>query len=145
MLQKFSSIHMDNCVRLFYDVFTSEDWKFDWLAIDNINRYFTDLGNTPQFSGFVWIEKNRLMGGCFGVVSDYFSAPQYEIKEIFVDLKSQGQGIGSRFLKAIEDELARQEIQAVSLFTQCDIPAYSFYLKNEYIISEKTVHFLKVL
>ena len=145
MLQKLTAVHMDACVQLFYEVFTAGRWQFDWLTTDNIRRYFADLRRTPHFIGYVWSEDQRLAGACLGIASDYFGAPQYEIKEIFVDPNRQGRGVGSKFLAAVENDLREKGIGMVILFTSRGIPAYSYYLKNNYIQNEDTVHFMKTL
>ena len=145
MLQEFNAGHTDACVRLFYDVFTSGEWQMPWLTVENIRRYFDDLCRTPQFIGYVWMEADRLLGACLGIASDYFDAPQYEIKEIFVAPDCQGQGIGGRFLAEVEGGLRQKGIQVMTLFTSRGIPAYSFYVKRGYIQNEETVHFMKTL
>ena len=145
---KLINIKKENISELaavFTDVFTNEPWNYTWLSGENVRRYLGDLAATPKFLGFAYKSGNPAAGACFGIVNDYFSAPAYEIKEIYVARKTQRAGVGSAMLKLIEAELSKIGISAVTLFTQRKIPAYDFYIKNGYRVSDDAVYFSKML
>lgn len=139
----FTTEYLDIAADTFIDVFGNEPWNYNWITRDNIIRYFNDLYNTPCFRGFVLLEESGVMGFCLGVVSDYFIAPYYEIKEIFVGRQYQKLGYGRQLLLFAEQELAKQDVCAVTLFTENNIPAYDFYLRNGYAVSLHAVHLSK--
>lgn len=129
----------------FIDVFGNEPWNYNWIERDNIVRYFTDLYNTPGFSGFVLRKDQDITGFCFGISSDYFVAPYYEIKEIFIKRELQGSGFGGELLTLVEEQLKEQGIFTVTLATERNIAAYEFYLKHGYIISPSFVYMCKTM
>lgn len=52
------------------------------------------------------------------------------IDEFCVARGMQGQGIGSRFMKAVEAYLSENGIFRIFLQTGKDVPAYEFYRRN---------------
>lgn len=145
MLRICEKEDLNPCVSLFCEVFTSKPWDYHWMTPESMLRYFTDLYMTPGFIGYMYYDNNRFMGACMGCVSDYFLHSQYEIKEIFVDIKEQHKGVGSAMIKEIETDLIQREIKCITLITQRNIPAYAFYKKHDFHESEQAVHFAKIL
>ena len=136
---------MEECVGIYLELFRSEPFSYTWLTKETALRYFSDLIKHPRFQGYVFYENGCLLGGCLGYTDDYFLAAQYEIKEIFIDVKRQNGGLGSAFIKEIENDLIIKGIQFVTLLTQRSINAFNFYLKNGYETSEDTVFLSKRL
>jgi ribosomal protein S18 acetylase RimI-like enzyme len=145
MITDYSHSHMDVCVELFFNVFTAEPWNHHWLSRERIERYFTDMANTPGFAGFLYSRGRRLCGACFGMVEDYFQASQYSIKEIFIDPRLQRAGLGSKFIREIEAVLAARGVNNIALMTMKSIPAYGFYKKNGFVEVDDAVLFTKEL
>ncbi|GHV38435.1 hypothetical protein FACS189490_00370 [Clostridia bacterium] len=137
--------NLKDCAALFLDVFTAAPWSFSWLTKESVMRYFGDFLKTPNFQGFVYTQNGCAAGACAGIINDYFLQKVYDIKEIFVSPNNQRGGVGSAMLAEIEKVLAAEKVNAVTLSTQRDIPAYSFYLKNKYEESADTVFFWKPL
>lgn len=133
------------CLDIFYDVFTSPPWEYSWMDKNEMRRYFTDLYRTPGFVGYMYYDGGVLLGACMGCISDYFLHAQYDIKEIFIHTNAQNKGVGSKMLSEIEADLVKRKVICITLMTQRNIPAYHFYLKNEFISSDITVHMTKVL
>lgn len=130
---------------LYYKVFSSPQWGFDWLDKEKVYRYFTDLLNTPRFVGYIYNSQEEPVGACLGTVSDYFNTVQYYIKELFIVPQLQNKGIGSIFLSEAEKELAELGVDNMTLFSAKSIPAYSFYHKNGYVDSKDSVFMIKFM
>lgn len=130
---------------MFLDVYKNKPWNYTWLIFENTLRYFTDLFNTPCFIGFKFIEDNITVGYCVGISSDYFVGNSFEIKEIFISRQLQNKGLGSNFLGMVEKSLKDFEVDRITLATQREIPAFDFYLKNGYEVSEGAVFLSKCL
>ena len=54
----------------------------------------------------------------------------YLIVDVIVTPEYQGQGIGSRFLNFIENDIRKKGLAGIFLQTDIDKPAYHFYHKN---------------
>lgn len=145
ILTDFDDSYFDLCVDLFYSVFTSPEWGYDWLEKVNVKRYFEDMLATPRAQCYMYFIDGELVGVCFGCISDYFRTVQYCIKEVFVDIGRQGQGIGSDMLKAIEDDVCGYGVQNVTLYTLRTIKAFDFYMKNGYTVSPDSVYMVRFL
>ena len=145
MLHDFNAAYLNECAGIYHSMFTSGEWNFNWLTIENTKRYFNDLCGAPRFKGFIYLVDNKLTGACFGDVSDYFSTAQYTIKEIFIDQHVQGKGLGSAFLADIENNLRDNGINNIILSTSRGIKAFDFYKKNGFIENPDTVFLVKFL
>ena len=145
MIIDYNGAYLESLVKIYHGIFTSPEWGFTWLTVDNTRRYLKDMSAAPRFKGYVLLNGNEAAGGCFGEVSDYFSSVQYTIKEIFIDRRYQGRGRGSAFLSEIEADLAGNKIDNIILSTSKSVRAYGFYMKNGYIESPETVFLVKFL
>ncbi|MCL2664538.1 MAG: GNAT family N-acetyltransferase [Defluviitaleaceae bacterium] len=145
MLKHVDSSNVEICAKIYTDVFNGDDWQYDWVTLDGTLRYFSDLIATPGFVGFVFFEDGESVGCCMGCVSDYYAAPAYDIKEFCVKTNRQHSGVGTRMLAEIENFLIARAVTCVTLMTDKNIPAYNFYLKNNYSLTEANVHLHKML
>ncbi len=144
-IKKMQSEDIESCSKLFYEVFTSEEWKFNWLTMGKAYDYFTDLFNTPNFIGFLLESEGEVIGACVGTGNTHFVNNQYEIKEIFIHPNLQNKGFGSLFLNEVENTLREMSYDMITLYTQRNIPAHDFYNSREYITLKDTVHMTKIL
>jgi len=143
-LKQYTPEHIETCVSLFFDVFTSAPFNFQ-IPKNNMRRYLTDISNTPGFKGYLYFSGYRLVGLCFGTVLSYFQTTTYDIKEIAITKQLQGEGVGKGFLGEIEKDLDATGVKAITLSTQKTIRAFEFYEKNGFTISEQTVYMSKPL
>jgi aminoglycoside 6'-N-acetyltransferase I len=143
--EQYTKDKREQCVKLFYKVFNSEPFFFDWLKQDSIERYFTDMENTPNFLSFILFKRNRIVGACFGQVIDYFMYPEYKINEFFIEPDMQYQGLGSRLLTDVEFMVFEKDVTWINLFTQANMPSFNFYKKHGYSTSPDTLQMVKPL
>lgn len=145
MLIEYKEEYRETLADIFYDIYYNQPFNYKWIDKDNVVRYFRDFENTPNFYGFVFVDENKIKGGCFGVVNDYFKNSKYRINEIFIDRNFQGTGRGSIFLKEVENALMKMRIEIVELVTEDRIPAFEFYKKAGYIPSEHMTYMIKAI
>ncbi len=146
MIIKYTNEYLDECVNLFSDIFINEPWNYQWMTKENVLRYFKDLENTPCFIGTIFFIDNILSGFCFGVTNNYFGGNIFEIKEIAVKRELQGKGYGNIMISEIECFLKKSyQVEMITLFTQMELPAYKFYLKNGFTAPEGAVFMSKVI
>ncbi|MCL2851752.1 MAG: GNAT family N-acetyltransferase [Defluviitaleaceae bacterium] len=140
MIKKYATINRDEAIELFMGVFSAEPFCYTWLRREAVERYFTDLANTPAALSFLYYNNKGLLTGlCFGAMNDYFIHKLYDIKEFAVRKDAQGKGEGRRMLEEISGCLKSEGVAAVTLSTQREIPAYEFYLKNGFVASKSSV------
>ena len=145
MIKKYTPTDIDICVPVFIDVFKNEPWNYDWITNEKIYKYFNDLQNTPGFLGLLHYDIGELTGFCFGLIYDYFANNTYDIKEILVKRKYQRKGIGTAMLAEVENYLKTYDMKIITLTTQRKIPAFEFYKKNAYSVSDGSVYMYKII
>ncbi len=145
MIKKLNVAQLEEVSKLFYSVFTSEPFNFNWLNEDKAKGYISDMMNDSCYVGFTYIIDNKEIGYCIGAYNKNMVLTQYHIKEIFIKKEYQNLGYGKKMMLEIEDYLKKDDIQLITLYTNCKIPAYDFYLKNDFQVIEDTVHMLKVI
>jgi ribosomal protein S18 acetylase RimI-like enzyme len=144
MLKLVNSEDAGECAEVFYSAFTGPSMGNGWLTPEMAARYIGDIIASPGSLGFMYYRNDMLTGICVGGVSDYFIEPQYEIKEFAVIPSSQRRGAGSRMLREVERYLRKERgIKYIFLHTSRTIPAYAFYLKNDYTPVDDNVYFIK--
>jgi GNAT superfamily N-acetyltransferase len=141
----YTSEYRAACADMFYNIFTQPPFGFSWLSREKLDRYFVDMENTPQFLGYLYMEKDRMVGACYGQIDDYFMTKAYRINEFFIDESHQEQGLGSDFLRDIENLLQQRGIETIYLFAQKYTKAYAFYRHNNFLANEETTHMVKVM
>lgn len=128
---------------LFTDVFTNEPWNDDWSDQAQLEAYITDLTGQSYSLTLGYFEGDRILGLSMGYIKHWYSGTEYIINEFCVDRHSQGKGIGTAFMKAIEAYLSGKGIRQIFLLTDKDVPAYTFYLHNGFTEQIGNVAFAK--
>lgn len=144
MIREYRNDDAGAALELYMDCFQSPPFHYDWLRLDAIKRYFSDMVRTPGFRGFVFELNSVVSGICLGVLQDYFVCPTYEIKEFIVSRICRGRGVGKMFLADVEHELVKEGVGLISLSTADYLDAFEFYKKNGYMASRSTVWMGKV-
>lgn len=139
MLREYRHTDMDGAMELYMDTFADPPFNYSWMERDRIRRYFVDMENTPGFKGFVYERDGALAGLCLGTVQDYFACCVYDIKELVVAADCRGSGVGTELLTGAEERLAGLGVELMSLATSAELPAFGFYKKNGYEVSDSTV------
>ena len=128
---------------LFTDVFTNEPWNDDWNDQAQLEAYITDLTGQSYSLTLGYFEGDRIIGLSMGYIKHWYSGTEYIINEFCVDRHSQGKGIGTAFMKAIEAYLSEKGICQIFLLTDKDVPAYTFYQHNGFTEQIGNVAFAK--
>lgn len=131
--------------QIYFEIFSGDWWAYDWLKAENALDYFRAMRASPMFKGFVFMEGGVLIGACFGELNSFFITPQYHIKEIFIAQALQRTGLGSFYLRETENALKSMGVRYITLYTLKTIPAYGFYIKNNYKNLPDSVHMGKAV
>lgn len=131
-------------IKSFYsDVFSNEPWNDDWSNEQQLHKYILDLAGNANSLTLALFLNSEMVGLCIGHIRHWYTGTEYHIDEFCISRNRQGFGIGTRFLKAIEQELTEKGIEQIFLLTERSVPAYTFYKKNNFIELPDHVSFLK--
>lgn len=144
-LIKLELTNKDEVKNFFRDVFTKEPWNDDWSNEEQLENYIVDLIGNRNSLTLGYFDGDKLVALSMGHVKHWYCATEYYIDELCVKTQLQGQGIGRKFINAIEEYLKEHDIKAIFLLTQKDVPAYDFYKKHGFEEHENNVAFAKWL
>ena len=128
-LRELSEQNFDEIKELFRSVFSAPPWNEDWSDDARLSDYLFDLikVRTPVDLGLY--EDGRLVGISVGCIKHWCSGTEYYLEELFIRTDAQGRGLGTEFIRLIEQYLKARDIGVIFLTTQRTHPAYSFYKK----------------
>jgi aminoglycoside 6'-N-acetyltransferase I len=130
---------------LFVDVFTNEPWNDDWSDKEQLDKYLSDVIDNKNSLSLGLIKDSELIGISLGSIIHWCSGTEFYIREFCVKRSNQNQGIGTTFLRKIEEYLLQRQIPSIILSTDIDTPAYHFYIKNNFNELPKSRFFHKSL
>ncbi|MGQ4878542.1 GNAT family N-acetyltransferase [Billgrantia sp. LNSP4103-1] len=136
---------LEACASLFAQVFSSEPWSESWSN----ERALARLGHfhdSPGFEGVLMTnDRDDVVGFLLGNREPYLAGQLFYLREMCVDCRWQGQGIGSALYRTLEGELAAHDVRAVYLATSRGIPAAGFYQGLGFRCSESMAFYAKGL
>ena len=115
---------------LFKKAFAGEPWNDDWSDRDQLQEYIKEISGGYNALNYGLIRDGRLIAMAIGMIRHWWEGTNYNIEELCVDPDFQGQGMGTRFMSLIEDEIRKNGLHGIFLQTDSDKPAYKFYTKK---------------
>jgi aminoglycoside 6'-N-acetyltransferase I len=143
--REFKMTDMDRCVQVFMEVFSREPWGDQWPTPQRARDYLLDLANAPGFRGFVAHEGSAILGMCFGHKVRWWAGDEYFVDEFCIDSDMQQRGLGTQLMTHSKKALMREGVQFMFLLTDRQTPAESFYVRQGFQTSAKTVFMYKRL
>ena len=111
---------------LFTGVFTIEPWNDDWSDKEQLNLYLLDLIGQNNSLTYGLFDSDNLIGVSMGHIKHWYSGTEYYIEELCIQTDKQGNGIGTYFLKEIEDNLANPALSAGRIASDLGIHRTTF-------------------
>lgn len=140
---KLSKEHVEACVDLFIDVFTKAPWNDTFDSREQVIDFFQNHMANNYFVGYVLKGQDGIIALSIGMKKPWIHGMEYYIDQFCVKPDLQGRGIGSCFLKLIECEIRKEQMNAMILNTEKGLPSESFYLKNGFKPVDGLVTFIK--
>ena len=145
VLRKLDTDNFDRIKKFFVDVFTNEPWNDDWSNEEQLKGYIMDLiGNVNSLTLGYFID-DEMVGLSRGYIRHWYTGTEYYIDEFCICRNKQGIGIGTKFLKDVEQYIMNNGMTHIFLQTERTVPAYNFYKKNGFYELEEHVSFAKRL
>ena len=130
-----------NSIQMYIDTYSQEPWE-DELEYDYVLEYFKNsLENNSDL--IIAYEEDKVLALAVVLKVVSYRSNYLRIEDICVDHNLQEKGIGSEFLKLIEDNYDSDVYDVIVLNTIRPFPARYFYEKNGYTIIEDSVTMFK--
>ena len=139
IIRKFNIEMLDECVDLYMKTYSQEPWNESWDSRDIVSNFYKNHYANNYFLGFVAIKDEKIVGVSVGFLKPYIRGMEYYIDDFFVSLDYHRQGIGSKFIEAIKNELISEKIHAIMLNTERGYPSHKFYESVGFKTYEDTV------
>ena len=134
-MTQLKTLTLDNIEEIkavYKEIFTKEPWNDDWSNDEQLTLYITELIGNKNSLTYGLFEGDELIGLSMGHIKHWYSSTEYNIDEFCIKTQKQGKGLGTDFLNHIEKAIKSLEINAIFLQTERNVPAYSFYKKNNF-------------
>ena len=130
---------------LFVSVFTAEPWNDDWSNENQLDLYIHDLIGQNNSLTFGLYEGAELIGISMGHIKHWYTGTEYYIDELCVSTSQQGKGVGTLFVSEIEKACKELGLTHIFLLTENNVPAFTFYKKQQFYELKNSVAFAKEL
>ncbi len=130
---------------LYRSAFKGEPWNDDWSDDKQLELYVKEISGAYNALNYGLLIDGELVAMSVGMIRHWWEGTNYNIEELCVSPELQGKGIGSRFMKMIEDDINKRGLCGIFLQTDSDKPSYRFYKKNGFRELDKHVSFYKKL
>lgn len=132
-LEIFAKEKLADYISLYQSVFTAEPWN-DTDSDEEVRLYFERFMQSDMFLGYAGYENGTPAAISAGFIKPWVKGCEYYIDQFCVALDMQHRGIGTEFLREIEKELTKKNINNIFLLTERTYPSYNFYKKNGFFV-----------
>ena len=130
VLKELTIKDIDSIKSFFKDVFMREPWNDDWSDDKQLHMYITDIIGNQNSLAFGLFEEEQLLGLALGNIKHWYTGTEFFVEEFCIKTEMQGKGLGTEFLRLLEESLREKEIKTIFLMTGKTMPAFVFYRKN---------------
>ncbi|MDU5110963.1 MAG: GNAT family N-acetyltransferase [Clostridium sp.] len=131
---KLSKEYLEECIDLFIYTFSREPWNDKYDSREQVRGLFTNHMRNNYFLGYIGLIDNKVIALSLGMRKPWIKGMEYYINEFCIGYDFQGRGIGSLFLKNIEELLSNEGVDGMILNTEREFPSCDFYKKNGFKI-----------
>lgn len=131
---KLTEKYLEESVDLFIDTFSREPWNDEYDSRDQVKDFFINHMRNNYFLGYIGLIDEKVVALSLGMKKPWIAGMEYYIDEFCISYDFQGKGIGSLFLKGIEELLIDEKVEGMILNTERDYPSFNFYEKNGFKI-----------
>ena len=122
--------YLPQMAQLYKAAFQGEPWNDDWSDTEQLNEYIKEISCNYRSLNYGLFIDGELSALSIGMIRHWWEGTNYNIEEFCVAPDKRGQGIGSRFMALIEDDIRSRGLSGIFLQTDTDKPSYGFYHKN---------------
>ena len=142
-LIRLNESHLTAIAEMYRNAFAGEPWNDDWSDATQLTEYIRDVSCYFQGLNYGLLIDGKLSAVALGTIRHWWEGTNYNLEELCVSKELQGHGIGSRFMRLIEEDVKSIGLAGIFLQTDNDMPSYKFYKKNGYHELNEHVSFYK--
>lgn len=131
---KLTEKYLEESVDLFIDTFSRKPWNDEYDSRQQVKDFFINHMRNNYFLGYIGLIDEKVVALSLGMKKPWIAGMEYYIDEFCISYDLQGKGIGSSFLKDIEELLIDEKVEGMILNTERDYPSCDFYEKNGFKI-----------
>jgi GNAT superfamily N-acetyltransferase len=143
VFKKLKKRMIKECVDLYIDTFSREPWKEVFDSKKKVYDLFLKHYKNNYFVGYVVMSDKKITALSIGMKKPWVQGLEYYIDEFCVRYDMQGKGVGSWFIKAIEENVHKQGMNTIILNTERGFPSHKFYLKNGFRVINNLIVLIK--
>lgn len=128
---------------LYRSAFNGEPWNDDWSDTVQLNEYVKEISGGYNALNYGLLIDGKLAAMSLGMMRHWWEGTNYNIEEFCVSPEMQGQGVGSRLMQLVENDIREKGLAGIFLQTDNDKPSYRFYMKNGFKELNSHVSFYK--
>lgn len=130
----FDKTRLRESADLFINAFSKPPWNDRFESEDPVMDFFRAFIDLPNFKGYRLTDDcGRIVGLSIGFIKPWLKdgelRHEYFLDQYCISPALQGKGLGTCFMKEIEERLKRENIRDILLNTGLASPAYRFYRK----------------
>lgn len=137
--------YLPEMAELYKNAFGREPWNDDWSCKEQLMQYMREISCAFNSLNYGLIINGRLSAVSVGMIRHWWMGTNYNIEEFCVSPDMQGNGIGSRFMAMICEDIKKRGLNGIFLQTDNDKPSYGFYKKNGFTELDAHVSFYRNL
>lgn len=135
--------YLEQAAQLYKESFAGEPWYDDWSDETQLIEYIKEVSGGYNALNYGLLIEEKLVAISLGCLSHWWEGTNYRIEELCVSKDLRGQGIGSKFMFMIENDIKKRGVAGIFLQTDIDKPSFRFYTKNGFANLEKHVSLYK--
>jgi aminoglycoside 6'-N-acetyltransferase I len=135
--------YLPEMAELFKNSFSGEPWNDNWSDSVQLMEYVKEISGGYNALNYGLFRDGKLAAMSLGMIRHWWEGTNYNIEELCVSPDLQGQGIGTHFMRLIEDAISGKGLCGIFLQTDNDKPSYRFYQKNGFKELSSHVSFYK--
>ena len=129
-LVELNDSDLPQMAELYRLAFAGDPWNDNWSDNEQLMNYMREISGSYNSLNYGYLVDGKLVAFSVGMIRHWWEGTNYNIEELCVTPELQGQGIGTRFMNRIEEEIRKRGLAGIFLQTDKDKPSYRFYKKN---------------
>lgn len=136
LIREMNNNDLDEVSTVFCETFSSPPWSEPW-TVDLSFKRIIQMFMFPGQKSYIAIQNGIIVAFVIGTIMNWHDSGYYEIKELCVKNEYKRNGLGTKLIKYVEEELKLIGVSNIMLFTTKNSEANQFYRKNGYSIFEE--------